>query len=246
MQQRRIKAILSYDGSHFSGFQQQKDEATYCTVMGALEVALEKLNIFSPIVGAGRTDAKVHALAQVIHFDIPLFWTDVQKLHHCLNTLLHPFIHIKSLELVKDSFHARFSAKKRLYRYVMYEGEYQPFLSNYALKIAPIDIQALHDYAQHFVGTHQFGFFKKTGGAKTGERRTLFRAGAYRINDLVVLYFLGDAFLRSQVRMMTHLLLEVSQGHLPEDSLIEQRDMKMKHSSHLAPACGLYLSRIYY
>ena len=244
--QRRVKAILSYDGSHFHGFQYQKDTKHQHTIMASLESALKTLHILSPIVGAGRTDANVHALAQVIHFDIPLFWDDLQKLSHCLNNLLHPWIHIKSLMYVDETFHARFDAKKRLYRYVMYEGNYQPHLANYALHIAPLDVVALHRCTHYFVGTHRFGFFKKTGGATTGESRTIFKAGAYRLKHFIVIYFLGDAFLRSQVRMMTSILLNVCHGSFTESELIEQRDMNVKHSSLLAPACGLYLSKIYY
>ena len=242
----RVKAILSYDGSQFYGFQRQKESTRHPTVANLIEEALKKLNISSPIMGAGRTDAGVHAFAQVIHFDIPLFWNDLEKLLHCLNTCLHPFVHIKSLHYVQNDFHARFSAKKRLYRYIMYDDAYQPHFSNYALHISSLDINILNEYAQYFVGTHNFGFFKKMGGAPTGDKRTIFKAGAYRFHHFIVLYFMGDAFLRSQVRMMTKILLDVTSGHLCKEAMIEQIQMKTKHSSLLAPASGLYLSRIYY
>lgn len=242
----RVKMVLSYDGSFFYGFQRQKDNTTLKTVAGVLEEALQRLNITSTVVGAGRTDAGVHALGQVVHCDIPLFWHDCDKLCYHLNTIVHPHIHIKRIVPVEHLFHARFSAQKRLYRYVMYEGAYQPFLSNYALHVKPLDIQKLHAHTQHLVGFHNFGFFKKEGGGTTKDERTLFKAGAYRVNQFSVLYFLGDAFLRSQVRMMCHMLLKVNYGELSLECLIAQRQKETQYSTTLAPACGLYLSRIYY
>lgn len=242
----RVKAILSYDGSCFEGFQRQEDNKHHKTVAGTLEEALHKLNIQTTVVGAGRTDTGVHALAQVIHFDIPSFWENVEKLHHYLNLSLHPSIHIHSLVAVDSTFHARFSAKRRLYRYVLYDGSYQPFLAPYALHVKPLDVASLHHFAQCFVGKHQFGYFKKEGGSKTSELRTIYQAGAYRHKGLIVLYFLGDAFLRSQIRMMTDMLLKVTHQTLLPEALFEQRDMRAKYSSTLSPACGLYLSRIYY
>lgn len=242
----RVKITLSYDGSFFYGFQRQKENTTFKTVAGTLEEALKHLNITHSVVGAGRTDAGVHALGQVVHCDIPLFWHDFDKLRYHLNTILHPHLHIKHISPVEEQFHARFSAKKRLYRYVMYEGMYQPFLTNYALHVKPLDTQKLHANAQHLVGFHNFGFFKKEGGGTTKDERTLFKAGAYRLKHFSVLYFQGDAFLRSQVRMMCDMLLKVTYGELTLEHLIAQRQREAKHSVSLAPASGLYLSRIYY
>lgn len=242
----RVKAVLSYDGSCFQGFQRQEDNTRQKTVAGTFEEALRKLNIESSVVGAGRTDTGVHALAQVVHFDIPSFWNDLEKLHHYLNLSIHPSIHIVSLVFVEQTFHARFSAKKRLYRYVLYDGVYQPFLAPYVLHVKPLDVALLHTVTQHFVGTHHFGFFKKEGGSKTSDRRTIFNAGAYRYKQFIILYFFGDAFLRSQIRMMTDMLLKVTDKTFTVENLLAQRDLRVKCSSSLSPACGLYLSRIYY
>lgn len=242
----RIKITLSYDGNFFSGFQRQKDNTKHRTVAGTIEEALKHLNIHTSITGAGRTDAGVHAFGQVAHLDIPSFWSDREKLLYHLNASLHPHIHIKQIIPVSDDFHARFSAQKRLYRYVLYDGAYQPFLSHYALHVKPIESKKIDTYAKLFEGFHNFSFFKKEGGGKTKEERTIFKAGAYRYNNVIVIYFLGDAFLRSQVRMMCHMILKVYEGVLRPEDIIEQRDKQAKHSSTLAPACGLYLSRIYY
>lgn len=242
----RIKLELSYDGNFFNGFQRQKDNTLCKTVAGSLEDALKRLGIESRIVGAGRTDAGVHASRQVAHCDIPLFWNDFTKLTYYLNAMLHPQIHIKQITPMDDSFHARFSAKKRLYRYLVYDGAYQPFLSSYALHVNTLELSALHHFTQLFLGKHDFGFIKKEGGGATQDVRTLYKAGAYRHHNCYVIYFVGDAFLRSQVRMMVHLILQACEGKLSKEQLLEQRDKKKKHTTHLSPSCGLYLSRIYY
>ena len=105
----RVKAVVSYDGSHYLGFQKQKSSKR--TITSAIEEALLSLHIPSPIVGSGRTDAGVHASGQVIHFDLPDFWNDLKKLKLNLNRKLID-ISFKHITKVSDDFHARFSAKK--------------------------------------------------------------------------------------------------------------------------------------
>jgi tRNA pseudouridine38-40 synthase len=112
---RRVKAVITYDGSPYYGF--QKQTSTSKTITYEIENALHSLQIHTPIVGSGRTDAGVHASGQVIHFDLPPFWSDLEKLKLNLNRKLHD-IQFKHICFVPSDFHARFHAKKRLYRYV--------------------------------------------------------------------------------------------------------------------------------
>ncbi|AFL68429.1 tRNA pseudouridine(38-40) synthase TruA [Sulfurospirillum barnesii] len=244
----RLKITLSYDGSAFYGFQHQKNENTaFKTVAGSLEQSLKHLNIHTQVVGSGRTDRGVHALAQVIHLDVPPLWqTQLEKLQYLLNRTLLPHIHIKHISPVTQDFHARFSAKKRLYRYVLYDGMCQPFYANYALHVKPLDVQKLHTLAQVFTGFHNFEFFKKQGGGTTKNERTLFRTGAYRYKNFIVLYFFGDAFLRSQIRMMSDFLLKVCYKERRLEDLVAQINREKRISTALLPPQGLYLSRIYY
>lgn len=243
----RVKITLSYDGSAFIGFQIQKNETKTCqSVAGALTRALRRVNIDATIVGSGRTDTGVHATHQVLHVDLPSFWNDLPKLQAHLNAFLAPYIFIQSIAPVSSSFHARFDAKKRLYRYVLYDGAYQPFLANYALHVNALDVKKLNEYAQIFVGFHNFEYFKKLGGGTTKDERTIFKAGAYRYKNLIIIYFLGDAFLRSQVRMMCGSLLKVCHNELSVDDLLAQRERRLKVSTTLIPACGLYLSKVFY
>ena len=243
---KKIKIIISYDGSKFNGFQIQNNKQKVKTVAGTLTNALKNLNILTNIVGSGRTDTGVHAIAQVIHCDIPEFWSDLNRLKEKLNAMIAPSIFIKSITFINEKFHARFNARKRLYRYVIYDGKYQPFLSDYALYVENIDIKKLNSTMKKFIGTHDFKNFKKQGSNTNSDIREIFRAGAYRHNDLTIIYFLGNSFLRSQVRMMSYFAIEIMKEKLSCNQLIEQLNGTNKYSSGVIPSNGLYLSKIYY
>jgi len=243
----RAKITLSYDGSVFNGFQIQKDEKkSKRSVVGIITDAFQTLNIDTKIVGSGRTDTLVHAMHQVIHVDLPNFWKDTQQLQISLNKLIHPHIHIQKIEDTDETFHARFSAKRRLYRYFFYDGAYQPMLANYALHVEPLDVKELNAYAKLFVGKHNFEFFKKQDGGNTKNEREISRAGAYRHQNFIIVYFEGDAFLRSQVRMMCDFLLKMASNKFSLSDLKKQLRGEHKISTKVCPACGLYLSRVYY
>ena len=241
----RIKIILSYDGSAFNGFQIQQDK-NITTIAGVITKALRNININTVLVGSGRTDSGVHAIAQVLHCEVPEFWSDLVKLKKELNRTIAPSIYIKDLVLVEKDFHARFSAKKRLYRYFLYEGNYQPFLSNYALHVDKIDVKMLNATVKKFVGIHDFKNFKKLGSDTNSDIREIFKAGAYTHKNMTIIYFLGNSFLRSQVRIMCSFSLEIMQKNFTSKQLEEQLDGKKKHHLGVIPPSGLYLSKIYY
>ncbi len=113
----RVKVILSYDGSKFSGFQQQNSGVK--TVANRLDTILKSLGIFIKIRASGRTDAGVHAINQVIDFLLPPFWRDINKLKKLLNQNGSGEIYIKDIKIVDDNFHSRYLAKKRVYRYII-------------------------------------------------------------------------------------------------------------------------------
>jgi tRNA pseudouridine38-40 synthase len=242
----RIKLEFSYDGSLFDGFQIQTNDTHVLSVAGAITKVLKALNITSDLVGSGRTDKDVHATNQVAHLDLPPFWKDLKKLKTALNTSLHPHIHIKNITHINDDFHARFDAKKRLYRYFCYEGEFQPFYAPYALHVKYIDVQKLNQILQLFTGEHDFTYFKKEGSPTTHNRRIIFKARAYRYKNFIVISLLGNGFLRSQVRMMISACLKVLEGKISLEQLQEQLDLKKVYTRSLVSANGLYLSKIFY
>ena len=242
----RVKITLSYDGSKFNGFQIQNNGQRVITVAGVLTKALKNLNIKTNLVGSGRTDTGVHATAQDLHCEIPEFWSDLEKLKKSLNRVIAPHIYIKNIDLVDADFHARFSAKKRFYRYILYSGEYQPFLSDYALHVKSIDTQKLNNILKNFIGIHDFKNFKKQGSDTSSDIREILKAGAYTHKGMTIVYFLGNSFLRSQVRMMCSFSLQVMNNKLTCKQLKEQLKNKEKHSTGVIPSSGLYLAKIYY
>ncbi len=239
----RVKLTVAYDGSGFAGLQSQK--STDNTVIGTFVQALRRLNIETIPVASGRTDAGVHASGQVMHLDVPAHWTP-EKLHRALNHQLPPAVRIRRIEKAADDFHARFDAKRRIYRYVIAQSAPNPFEANLVLFSRPLDHKRLQAAMQLFVGTHDFDFFKKTGSDVTHYVRTIYRAFVYRRGKYLVLYFEADGFVRSQIRMMVDALLKVEAGDMSLRQLKEQIDVQRRHTTGLAPPQGLYLAKVLY
>jgi len=242
----KIKLTISYDGSKFNGFQIQNNNRKITTVAGHITKHLKKINIDTKLVGSGRTDSGVHATAQVIHCDIPAFWSDLDKLKLKLNQMLDESVHVKKIERANDEFHARYSAKKRLYRYILYTGQYQPFYAPYALHVESLDTHKLNEILKQFIGIYDFKYFKKPGSITKTDTREIFKAGAYTHKDFTIIYFLGNSFLRSQIRMMSDFALKTMEDEFDILQLKEQLNIKKIHSTNIVPASGLYLSKIFY
>jgi len=155
----RVKAVVAYDGSHYFGFQQQT--STTQTIVYAIEKALKSLNIDSSITGSGRTDAGVHASGQVIHFDLPKYWSNLDTLKTNLNRKLDD-IYIKHITHVSDDFHARFSAKRRVYRYVFKTRKVSVFEKRYISQYDTFDAVLLQKALASFQGEHDFDTYKHT------------------------------------------------------------------------------------
>ncbi|MDD5203323.1 MAG: tRNA pseudouridine synthase A, partial [Sulfurimonas sp.] len=121
----RVALTLAYNGTSFLGSQTQSETSN--TVLGKLESVLSLLGISSRAIASGRTDKGVHATGQVCHIDLPAFWSDIQKLRDVLNQKLPKTIRVTKINAVDPAFHARYSAKKRVYRYIIKQAESNPF-----------------------------------------------------------------------------------------------------------------------
>ncbi len=239
----RVKAVISYDGSQYQGFQKQK--STTMTISTAIEEALASLQISSPIVGSGRTDAGVHASGQVIHFDLPDFWNDLEKLKRNLNRKLTD-ISFKHISLTTNDFHARFSAKKRLYRYVFKTQKPSVFEQKYISYYEAFNPRLLIKALKTFEGKHDFNFFHKTGTITHTTIREIYRTTYVERDGYHFIYFQANGFLRSQVRMMVDAAMLCARGNMSETQLQEQLKCEKKHTTKLAPPEGLYLAKIIY
>ncbi len=216
------------------------------TVLGSLGKALRELNIDTEIVASGRTDRGVHATAQVLHIDLPLFWSDLTKLKHALACQLPSSIQIKKIEAVNSDFHARYSALKRRYRYIMSDQTPNPFEADFVTFIPSVNFERIQSAVRLFEGTHNFDMFKKSGSPTHTFERTIYKTRAYHYQHYFILTFEANGFLRSQIRLMVAFLLEIGKGTLGTQELQEQLTCKKRHLSRPAPQNGLYLAGIQY
>ncbi len=235
----RVAFILAYNGTHFLGSQIQKSSQN--TVFGQFEHVLQQLGIRGKTVASGRTDKSVHASYQVAHVDLPDFWTDLHKLKRILNEMLPSSITVKKVFSVADDFHARYSAKSRVYRYIIKPGQSNPFEADFVTFIDEANFNILQQNIKLFIGQHDFANFMKMGSDTKSSVREVYKAFAYQHKEYIVLYFEANGFLRTQIRFMVGALLNLSAQQIQE-----KLTLKMNHKLKPAPANGLYLSKVRY
>ncbi len=243
----RIKCIISYDGTGFSGYQVQPGKRT---VQSELEKALERLNKGTSIrvSASGRTDAGVHARGQVIHFDTVLE-IEPARWQIALNSLLPDDIAVRSVEIVRPDFHARFDAAGKEYRYFLLQSKHRdPFQRNYAYQFQyELDLDSMKEAARLLIGTHDFTSFCSAKTEVEDRVRILQEIDFSEENGLLVFRFVGNGFLYNMVRILVGTLLEVGTGRRAADSmpqLIEARDRTQ--AGKTAPGHGLYLWKVFY
>ena len=243
---RNLKLVLEYDGTDFHGFQRQP---RLRTVQGVLERALSRL-LSSPtkIIGAGRTDAGVHALGQGVNFvtgnPIP-----VDRLAFALNRALPSDMAVRKVEEVPLDFHARRSARSRRYRYAILNRTCPAALaSRFATQIPDtLDVAAMQEAAQHLIGEHDFRAFQAAGSETRSTRRVLSVLKCLRRGELVFTFLQADSFLYQMVRIMVASLLRVARGEWRPSELrvlLDSRDRGRAPGP--VPPQGLCLTRVSY
>ena len=243
----KLKLTIAYDGSKFYGSQIQRTQKLP-TIVGNFELALKKLQIKPKIEFSGRTDRGVHATNQIATIEVKTHWQkDLNKLKNSLNKIIKPSIIIKHIENCDESFHPRFDAKKRIYRYVISTQEFNPFMNNYITFLKTIDEKEIKKAIKLFEGVHDFEYFKKSGDELDSYIREIYKTKFYKYKkNFYIFYFEGNGFLRSQIRMMVDFLLKISDKKLTNADLIKQLNKKELLNRNLAPPNGLYLARIKY
>lgn len=243
----RTKLTIAYLGGPFHGWQRQPDRRT---VQGELERALTAMTagLEAAVVGAGRTDAGVHAAGQVAHVDLPAP-IPPDGLVRGLNGLLPEEIRVLSAVAVSAAFHARKSARGKLYCYrVRWRPSRLPWNEVRTAVLPAISARsALASATALLVGRHDFGSFTVPEAATEPAVRRLFRIDIAPRRAGVDLRFVGDGFLRYQVRRMVGALLEVGRGRLGESELRQLLEQPRPGAPlPTAPARGLTLERVYY
>src|SRR6476469_9491595 len=240
----RLKLTIAYDGAPFSGWQSQTNGNA---IQDHLENAFERISSERVRVhGAGRTDAGVHALAQVAHADLPVRRYSTERWRSALNGVLPPGIRIMRCQFVGESFHARFSAKGKVYRYRIWNGDVASPLENGRVWHVRglLDHDALTKAAKLFVGRHDFSSFAaRRGGVVTDTVRTIRRVGVQNSGPLTSIEVEGDGFLYKMVRMMVGALVQIGSGKTSPDFIrarLAQNDRSFVLSRTVAPAAGLF------
>ena len=238
-----LKFIISYDGSLYKGSQKQPNNET---IEDKLLQAFKRINIDTKIILSGRTDKDVHATGQVFNCIIPDFWDNFTKLKRTLNQQLPPSIRIHNIKEVKEDFHSRFHAKKRVYRYLITTKNITAFNNNFITQVKSINERKIQEAIKEFIGVHDFEYFHKQGSDKDITEREVFDAKFYKYKDIYVFKFTANSYLRSQIRLMVGFLLKVSEGKLSIDDLRIQ--LNKEKNIHRIPALanGLYLSKVIY
>ncbi|HJU48700.1 MAG TPA: tRNA pseudouridine(38-40) synthase TruA [Gaiellaceae bacterium] len=238
---RRFRATVEYDGTEFAGFQLQPGART---IQGELEAALARLcgGTRQPVMGAGRTDAGVHATGQVIAFTYPGGLSE-PDLTEALNGNLPPDVAIRDLRRAPAGFNPRYAARYRDYRYTIWNGPRSPLRERTALWVrADLDVAAMARAATAFEGRHDFSAF---GGADPQPVRNVHRIRVRRQGSLVTIDVRADAFLRGMVRRIVATLLAVGMGKLDPEAvsgLLAAREPALGGAA--APARGLCLRRV--
>ncbi len=245
---RRLKATISYDGTNFAGYQVQPGERT---VQLELEKVLSVMHKGAPVkvTASGRTDARVHATGQVIHFDTTL-QIPCERYMKALNVQLPRDIRVLAVEEVPGDFHARYSVSGKRYRYIWSCEQVQsPFRRHYTVETNGIkpDVEAMRKAAGAILGTHDFSCFCAANTSVVDKVRTVKRLDFEWHGEELHMAIEGNGFLYNMVRIIAGTLWEVGTGKRDAASLAEiiaGRDRGK--AGKTAPAHGLYLEEVHY
>lgn len=243
---RRIRTILSYDGTNYVGWQTQPNGVA---VQEKVEQAIfEVTGERASLQGSGRTDSGVHARAQVAHFDTAARM-GADKFAIALNTHLPGDIRVLYSEETDPAFHARFSAKEKQYRYFVQTGPHADvFLRKYALHAyMPLDLDLMNKAAALVVGTHDYSAFMSTGREVESAVRTVTLSRWEKQGNLLVYSVQGNGFLYNMVRILVGTMLGMGSGRLPADAMEKAlSSLSRKDAGPTAPPHGLVLWRVKY
>lgn len=240
----RLRFLIEYDGSRYSGWQVQiKDR----TVQGEIQNALHLICREScQVIGAGRTDTGVHARGQVAHADLENL-PDLGRLKRSLNGILDKDIRIKDIQVTSNDFHARFSAKTRIYRYQIANTP-QALMRNQCWEyLGELDVPLMNDAANCVLGTHDFKGFCRAIAKVNNYLCTVHSAGWQNKGNLIEFRVEANRFLHGMVRALVGTMVDIGRNKRPlqdMNQILKGRDRRK--ASQAAPAKGLILDEITY
>jgi tRNA pseudouridine38-40 synthase len=242
----RIKAVVAYDGTDYHGFQRQSPDREP-SIQGTLEGALSKIGQAGTVLGAGRTDAGVHASGQVIVFDVN--WRHgLEDLQRALNATLPADMAVLDLEQTTDTFHPRYDAVSRAYRYSIENTRVRnPLTVRYALHVPQaLDVDAMQRAVAYTIGDHDFAAFgQPTVGEST--TRSIYRADVIAEGSTIAIELQANGFLYRMVRRIVGTLIPIGRGEQPPEDF--DRILKAIDPNQAGPAVapnGLCLIAVNY
>lgn len=246
----RFFCVTKYKGTRYSGWEKQTEELT---IQGEIEKVLSQiLNEEITIYGSGRTDAGVHALAQTFHFDCDDLKYPEEEFLYRINMMLPADIQILSLEKTSADFHARFSAIGKEYEYRLSLNAKDPFRYDrcWMLKVRDFDMDLFKSALDKFIGVHNFKNFTSKEDDKDNYIREIFaiNVGFDEKNEEIVVRFIGNGFMRYQIRFMMGVAVAVAIKKECLSYIDDKLDSNKKRSitSYKGHPQGLYLARVNY
>ena len=243
---RNIKLVIEYDGKEYKGWQKQKDRLN---IQGEIEKAIKIVTHENvDLIGSGRTDAGVSAIAQIANFKTNSE-LDIEKFPYALNSLLKKSIRIKEAEEVDDSFHSRYACKKKTYMYTINNSKQGTAIYRNMQFHCPVELDEglMNDAIKYLIGEHDFKSFKASGTSSKSSVRTIYKAKVWRDGELVKIELTGNGFLYNMIRIIAGTLIDVGQKKIkPEEvkRILESRDRNL--AGKTLPACGLCLMNVEY
>ncbi len=246
----RIKLLIEYEGTNYVGWQRQKNGIS---IQNEIEKSLKKIfNEDITLSVAGRTDAGVHAFGQVAHFDIKYLEIDEKRIFKALNFYLKKIKNkITILDSIKvdDKFHARFSAKKKIYLYKILNRNTKSFILENKVWFVPfkINIDKMINASKHFYGKHDFNAFRSVDCQAKNSIRTINNININKINNVIDIRIEAPSFMHNQVRIMVGTLINVGKEIFRDSDILDIiRSRKRENAGPTAPSEGLYLEKVIY